>query len=138
MVNEAVELAALEVEIAAEEAAAAKLSAEEALVLETMDLPATQVVEEVVEEVIGDEDDIWKVAEPVGGGPQVRFAEDIIGAPVQGRRGGPPRRRRGGRTQNRRPPGAGGRGPNSRPPGAAPPDTRDTSGATTTTTETDD
>ena len=94
------ELAVSEAEIAAEEAA--RLSAEEELALVSLDLPTTveaeaEEVEEVeVEELVADDEDIWKIPETVAGGPQIRFAEDITDAPIRGRRGGPRGRRRGG------------------------------------------
>src|SRR5690606_29034882 len=88
---------------AKEEAAKAPaLSPEELLALESLDVPQVTGDEEVVieeEELVVDEDDIWRVPEPIGGGPQIRFAEDILGAP--GRRGGGKRRGKGGARGNR-------------------------------------
>ena len=107
-------LAALEVEIAAEEAATSKLSAEEELALELLkeqQPEAPEETEEEVEELVTDDEGIWKVPEAVGQ-PQIRFAEDILGAPIGGRLGGGRRRRRGGasrRPTSPRPPGQGNR-----------------------------
>ena len=108
--------------IAADEAAvqveeveevAGGLSAEELLALESLDQIDEEIEEIIVEEVEEDviDDDIWKVPEPIGGGPTIRFAEDILGAP-QARRGGGRRRGGGPRRGNanrgpRRPGGAG-------------------------------
>ena len=77
------------------EEATGSLSAEELLALESLDQIDDEVEEIIVEEVEEDviDDAIWKVPEPIGGGPTIRFAEDILGAP-QARRGGG--RRRGG------------------------------------------
>ncbi len=77
------------------EEATSGLSAEELLALESLDQIDDEVEEIIVEEVEEDviDDAIWKVPEPIGGGPTIRFAEDILGAP-QARRGGG--RRRGG------------------------------------------
>ena len=80
------------------------------------------IVEEIDEDVI--DDAIWKVAEPIGGGPTIRFAEDILGAPQGPRRGGGTRRRGGGArrgpapNRGRRPggPPTGGGAPRERPP----------------------
>ncbi|MEX2430436.1 MAG: transcription termination factor NusA [Dehalococcoidia bacterium] len=114
----------------AREAAGAKategLSAEEMLALESLDLDAGEEVVIEEEEFIVDEDDIWKVPEPIGGGPQIRFAEDILGAPGGGRRaGGAGKRRGGGNRGGNRPGGAGNRTGGPRPgggnrPGGAP------------------
>jgi N utilization substance protein A len=112
--NEAAELAALEAEIAAEELATAKLSAEEELALELLKteevVAPPEETEEEVEEVITGKEEVWKV--PVASGqPQIRFAEDIQGAPVGGRQGASRRRRSGGgggrRDNSRRPQGQG-------------------------------
>ena len=93
------ELAALEAEIGAEEAAASRLSAEEELALELLrdqQPQETMEVEEEVEELVaGEDEEIWKLPETVEQ-PQIRFAEDILGAPIGGRMGGGRRRRRGG------------------------------------------
>jgi len=84
-------------EQAAEAAAAAAgpaLSAEEMLALESLDLEPTDghqeiVVEEVVtEEVSIDAPDVWGVPKAAGNAPQIRFAEDILGAPAARRPGG--------------------------------------------------
>jgi N utilization substance protein A len=109
--NEATDMAVLEAEIQAEEAAA-RLSAEEELVLESLGLATgvrAEVVEEIVEEVEvgGDEEGIWKVAKPADDRSQIRFAEDIAGAPIGGRQGTRGRRRGGRSSSNRRTPGAG-------------------------------
>ena len=118
--NAEAEEAALMAELEAEQAAAAVaatggLSAEELLALESLDVPATseEVVEEI-EEVVVDNEDIWKVPEPIGGGPQIRFAEDILGAPMRRTGGGGRRRGGGGARKGSRGPGGGG----SRPGGA--------------------
>ncbi len=106
------------------EPVAGGLSPEEMLALESLDQVDEEIEEIIVEEVEEDfgEDDVWKVPEPIGGGPTIRFAEDILGAP-QPRRGGG--RRRGGagprrgnapnRGGARRPGGAG--APSSTPGG---------------------
>ena len=72
------------------------LSPEEMLALESLDQVDEEIEEVIIEEVEDGfgEDDIWKVPEPIGGGPTIRFAEDILGAPQGSRRGGG--RRRGG------------------------------------------
>ena len=72
------------------------LSPEEMLALESLGQIDEEIEEIVVEEIEEDviDDDIWKVPEPIGGGPTIRFAEDILGAPQGSRRGGG--RRRGG------------------------------------------
>ncbi|MEX2598741.1 MAG: hypothetical protein WD533_03705 [Dehalococcoidia bacterium] len=108
-------------ELEAEEKAKASgaLSPEELLALESLEMGRTSGGDEDEEVVIEEEefvdgDDIWKVPEPIGGGPQIRFAEDILGAPGGGRRGpntGGKRRGGGNRGGNR-----GGGGP--RPGGA--------------------
>lgn len=121
--DEAAIMAELEAEAAAveavpaEEAETGALSPEEMLALESLDVVEIEedeevVVEEEVEEAAID-DAIWKVPEPIGGGPTIRFAEDILGAPSGARRGGG-RRRGAQRRPNRnrpRPGGAGGRPP---------------------------
>ncbi len=100
-----------------------ELSAEELLALESLDIEPfkgladeDEIVVEEIEEVSMD-DDIWKVTEPQGNGPQIRFAEDILGAPAARRAGG--RRRRGGRVPRggNRGPGRGGGRPNVGGPG---------------------
>jgi len=102
---------------------ASGLSAEELLALESLDIQPfkgladeEEIVVEEIEEVSMD-DEIWKVAEPQGNGPQIRFAEDILGAPAARRAGG--RRRRGGRVPRggNRGPGRGGGRPNVGGPG---------------------
>ncbi len=98
--EEAAIMAELEAEAAVQteevEEAAGGLSAEELLALESLDQIDEEIEEIIVEEVEEDviDDDIWKVPEPIGGGPTIRFAEDILGAPQGSRRGGG--RRRGG------------------------------------------
>ena len=84
----------------AEETAGA-LSAEEMLALESLGNVSEEIEEIIVEEVEGDlvDDDVWKVAEPIGGGATIRFAEDIMGSSPGPRRGGG--RRRGGATPRR-------------------------------------
>jgi len=101
-----------------------ELSAEELLALESLDIEPfkgladeDEIVVEEIEEVSMD-DDIWKVTEPQGNGPQIRFAEDILGAPAARRASG--RRRRGGGRVPRggnRGPGRGGGRPNVGGPG---------------------
>lgn len=100
-----------------------ELSAEELLALESLDIEPfkgladeDEIVVEEIEEVSMD-DDIWKVTEPQGNGPQIRFAEDILGAPAARRASG--RRRRGGRVPRggNRGPGRGGGRPNVGGPG---------------------
>ena len=121
--DEAVIMAELEAEAAAASAPAegvGVLSPEEMLALESLDAVGAEedeevVVEEEVEEAAID-DAVWRVAEPIGGGPTIRFAEDILGEPGARRGGG--RRRGAQRRPNRvrpRPGGAGGRPP--APPG---------------------
>ncbi len=123
-------MAELEAEQAAAEAAATAaaeqaepvrgaLSAEEMLALESLDAALPEEEEIIIEEAVDGEeivsDDIWKVPERIGGGPTIRFAEDILGAPVSARRGGGRRRGGGGnRPPNRNRPRPGGQ---SRPPG---------------------
>ena len=108
-------------EAAAEEAAPSGLSAEEMLALESLDADYVEEEEVIIEEDVDGDDtldaDVWRIPEPIGGGPTIRFAEDILGSPANARRGGGRRRGGGGARQNRnRPPrpGAGGQG---RPPG---------------------
>ena len=114
-VDEAAILAELEAEIeaamatadttAADEAEAedaqpdTMLSPEELLALESLDSVSLEDDEVIIEEADID-DDIWRVPEPVSGGPTIRFAEDILGAPSSNRGGG---RRRGGGGAARRP-----------------------------------
>jgi N utilization substance protein A len=124
--EEAAVMAQLEAEAAAIAAAApdAGLSAEEMLAYESLDI-APRVEEEVIieEEVIVADSpgpDVWNIGKAVGRGPQIRFAEDILGN--QPARRAPAGRRRGG--GGNRPPARGpARGPNrgggGRPP--APP-----------------
>ena len=86
------------------------LSAEEMLALESLDIePEAQeeVIVEEVDEITIDEQVVWNVPEAVGGGPQIRFAEDILGAPAP--RGGGTRRRG---NRNRGPARGPARGPN--------------------------
>ena len=100
------------------EALSGGLSPEEMLALESLgqvDEEIEEIIVEEVEEEFGD-DDIWKIPEPIGGGPTIRFAEDILGAPQGSRRGGG--RRRGGagpRRSNAPNRGAGGRRPGGTP-----------------------
>ncbi len=119
--EEAAIMAELEAEAAVQteevEEAAGGLSAEELLALESLDQIDEEIEEIIVEEVEEDviDSDIWKVPEPIGGGPTIRFAEDILGAPQGARRGGGRRRGGGPRRGNanrgpRRPGGAGGPG----------------------------
>ena len=89
------------------------MTAEEMLARESLGIGEEIDDEIVVEEVQIDSEDVWKVLEPVGGGPQIRFAEDILGAPQPRRATG---RRRGNRQANRRPPAPPARGGR---PGAA-------------------
>ncbi len=133
--DEAAIMAELEAEVAAEVAAevvappvggpAGALSPEEMLALESLDAASLEEEEVIIEEEIDGEgiisEDVWKMPERVGGGPTIRFAEDILGAPSGARRAGG--RRRGGaggnrQNQNRnRPPRPGGPGGPARPPG---------------------
>ena len=119
--EEAAIMAELEAEAAVQaeevEEVAGGLSAEEMLALESLDQIDEEIEEIIVEEVEEDviDDEIWKVPEPIGGGPTIRFAEDILGAPQGSRRGGGRRRGGGPRRGNanrgpRRPGGAGGPG----------------------------
>ena len=102
------EAAAVRAEQEAEEAPGG-LSAEEMLALESLGDVDEEIEEIVVEEIEEDviDDDIWKVPEPIGGGPTIRFAEDILGAP-QPRRGGGRRRGGGARRSNANRGGGGG------------------------------
>ena len=119
--EEAAVMAQLEVEAAAAAAAApdAGLSAEEMLAYESLDI-APMVEEEVIieEEVtVADSpaDDVWNIGKATGRGPQIRFAEDILGN--QPARRAPAGRRRGG--GGNRPARGPARGPNrggGRPP----------------------
>ena len=105
--EEAAVMAELQEEAAAAEQAAAAaaagpaLSAEEMLALESLDLePLDEQEEIVVEEVVTEEvsinaTDVWAVPKAAGGAPQIRFAEDILGAQAA--------RRPGGRRRSRRP-----------------------------------
>lgn len=113
----AAEEAALMAQIEAEEAAAAAaapdagLSAEEMLAYESLDLEPMVEEEVIIEEevVIEDSpnDDVWNIGKAVGQGPQIRFAEDILGnQPARRAAGG---RRRGGGNRPQRGPA---RGPN--------------------------
>ena len=129
--DEAAIMAELEAEVAAEVVAppvggpAGALSPEEMLALESLDAASLEEEEVIIEEEIDGEgiisEDVWKMPERVGGGPTIRFAEDILGAPSGARRAGG--RRRGGaggnrQNQNRnRPPRPGGPGGPARPPG---------------------
>ena len=124
-------MAQLQAEAAAEAAAApgAGLSAEEMLAYESLDLEPMVEEEVIIEEEVAvtesASDDVWNIGKSTRGGPQIRFAEDILGN--QPSRGTPGGRRRGGnrpargpaRGPNRggggRPPAAGGQGGASRP-----------------------
>ena len=86
--------------------AAEGLSPEEQLALESLELPvpaaAPTEAEEQAEEEGGEEgelfineDELWKLPEPQGGAPQIRFAEDILGPGGPRGEGGRRRRRRG-------------------------------------------
>ena len=107
--DEAAIMAELEAEAAAAEAKTAAqpagLSAEEMLAFESLDIEPTVeeeiVIEEAVEETAIQDDDIWKIGPATGGGPQIRFAEDILGAPAARR--APSGRRRGNRGPARGP-----------------------------------
>ena len=104
------------------EPAGPTLSAEEMLALESLDIePEAQeeVIVEEVGEITIDEQVVWNVPEAVGGGPQIRFAEDILGAPAPRGAG---TRRRGNR--NRGPARGPNRGGGGRP--AATPSDRGT------------
>lgn len=95
------------------------LSPEEMLALESLGQVDEEIEEVIVEEVEGDfgEDDIWKVPEPIGGGPTIRFAEDILGAPQGPRRGGGRRRGGAGPRRSNAPNRGGGRRPGGPGPG---------------------
>ena len=115
--EEAAIMAELEAEAAATQEAEAEeltggLSPEEMLALESLDQVDEEIEEIIVEEVeeAFGEDDIWKVPEPIGGGPTIRFAEDILGAP-QPRRGGGRRRGGAGPRRGNAPNRGGGRRP---------------------------
>jgi hypothetical protein len=73
------------------------------------------IIEEQVTEPNSPSDDVWNIGKATGRGPQIRFAEDILGN--QPARRAPAGRRRGG---GNRPPARGpARGPNrggGRPP----------------------
>ena len=103
------EAVAAQAEQEAEAEAPGGLSAEEMLALESLGGVDEEIEEIVVEEIEEDviDDDIWKVPEPIGGGPTIRFAEDILGAP-QPRRGGGRRRGGGARRSNANRTGGGG------------------------------
>jgi N utilization substance protein A len=93
------EFAALELEIAAEEAetVANKISAEEELALQLLKDAQVKVIEEVPNEtleVVAENADIWKVPGAIEESG-IRFAEDILGAPVAGRTGSGRKRRKG-------------------------------------------
>ena len=79
------------------------LSPEELLALESLDSVSLEDDEVIIEEADID-DDVWRVPEPVSGGPTIRFAEDILGAPSANRGGG---RRRGGGAARRPAPNRG-------------------------------
>ena len=104
------------------------LSPEEMLALESLDGINDDIEEIIVEEFEEDviDDDVWKVAEPIGGGPTIRFAEDILGAPQGPRRGGG--RRRGGPGPRRNTPNRGGGRRPGGPPGGGPPGGANTRG----------
>jgi N utilization substance protein A len=118
--EEAAVMAQLEAEAQAAAAAApgAGLSAEEMLAYESLDLePMVEevvIIEEEVTTTNSPSDDVWNIGKATGRGPQIRFAEDILGN--QPARRAPAGRRRGGN----RPPARGpARGPNrggGRPP----------------------
>jgi N utilization substance protein A len=123
--DEAAIMAQLEAEAAAAGDQKGALSAEEMLALESLDATGDFeeeiIVEEEIDEAVIVDDDVWKISTATGGGPTIRFAEDILGAPSGARRGGTGRRRsRRGPIRNRpRPGGAGGSG---RPQDPAPPE----------------
>ena len=104
------------------------LSPEEMLALESLDGINDDIEEIIVEEFEEDviDDDVWKVAEPIGGGPTIRFAEDILGAPQGPRRGGG--RRRGGPGPRRNTPNRGGGRRPGGPLGGGPPGGANTRG----------
>ena len=108
--EEAALMAELEAEALETESqpATGELSVEELLALESLDGEVTVEEEIIVEEEITvtdsmNEDDIWKVPEAIGGGPTIRFAEDILGSPSSSpRRGGTSKRRGGGNSSSRK------------------------------------
>jgi N utilization substance protein A len=124
--EEAAVMAQLEAEAQAAAAAApgAGLSAEEMLAYESLDLqPMVEevvIIEEEVTTTNSPSDDVWNIGKATGRGPQIRFAEDILGN--QPARRAPAGRRRGG--GGNRPPARGpARGPNrggGRPPASNP------------------
>jgi N utilization substance protein A len=114
-IDEAAIMAQLEAEAtAAAEIAATQppgLSAEEMLAFESLDIEPMAEEEIIVEEHVQEttiSDDVWSVGKATGGGPQIRFAEDILGAPANRRAEGTTRRRGGGN----RAPARGPAGPN--------------------------
>ena len=117
--DEAAIMAQLEAEAVAAAAEAAAqpvgLSAEEMLAFESLDMQPTYddevvVEEEVVEADANDDDDVWQIRPAAGSGPQIRFAEDILGAPAARR--APGGRRRGNNRGPARGPARGGPGAN--------------------------
>ncbi len=109
---------AVEPPAAVEEAAVGPvgLSPEEQLALESLDLPvpaaasvepeeSAQEEEEEGEEgeLFVNEDELWKMPEAPGSGPQIRFAEDILGAGGPRGEAGRGRRRRGRAVRGGRP-----------------------------------
>ena len=80
------------------------------LAYESLDLEPIVEEEVIIEEEIAVSDsadeDVWNIGKAVGRGPQIRFAEDILGN--QPSRGTPGGRRRGGNRPARGP----ARGPN--------------------------
>jgi N utilization substance protein A len=128
--EEAAVMAQLEAEAQAAAAAApgAGLSAEEMLAYESLDLePMVEevvIIEEEVTTTNSPSDDVWNIGKAKGRGPQIRFAEDILGN--QPARRAPAGRRRGGnrppaRGPARGPNRGGGRPPASNPGGSAKP-----------------
>jgi len=95
--EEAGVMAELEAEAAAAKVVTAPietgLSAEEMLALESLDIDTIEEEVIVIEEVVAvdaNEDDIWSIGKKVvSGGPQIRFAEDILGSQPARRPGGP-------------------------------------------------
>ena len=89
-----------------------ELSPEELLALESLDLMETHELEDAVllqqeevleeEEVLLEEDDIWKLPEPAEG-PQIRFAEDILGGSYGQRAGGRSKKKRSSRNSGSAP-----------------------------------
>jgi N utilization substance protein A len=126
--EEAVVMVQLEAEAAAAAAAApdAGLSAEEMLAYESLDLEPMVEEEVIIEEVVTAADspnaDVWNIGKAAGRGPQIRFAEDILGN--QPARRAPAGRRRGGGNRPARGPA---RGPNRG--GGRPPATPNSGGA---------